>query len=502
MSQEIKKSRLFLVLGDQLFPKEYFRTHSGDCQFFMAEDYGLCTHFKYHKHKLILFLTAMRNWYDEGIKEGFNISYTNLSLESKTQSYFQTLEQYIDHNPGFKSLEIYEVDDRFFEQALRDFAAQKNLNLHFHSSPKFLYSREDFQEYLGRVKKPFLKTYYEGQRKAHSILVDEAKQPYGGKWSFDEDNRKKLPARHNGPLPLAFLGTENLKEIQKLVDTLFPNHPGKVQTFNWATNRQQASEVLNHFLEDKFENFGPFEDAFEADEVFLYHSTLSPYLNMGLITPQEVLEAVLQFAEERNIHYPSLEGFVRQLMGWREFIRGMDQNFDFQQNFFGFRRKMKDCWYTGKTGIPPLDDSIQKLNHHAYTHHIERLMIQGNLMLLCELDPQEVYRWFMEMYIDSADWVMGPNVMGMSQFAVGGLFATKPYIAGSNYLRKMSHYPKGDWCDIMDGLYWRFIERQRETFAKNHRMGMMLATLNKMNPERKERIFTAAENWIESVSFD
>ena len=191
---------------------------------------------------------------------------------------------------------------------------------------------------------------------------------------------------------------------------------------------------------------------------------------------------------------------MRQIMGWREFLRGIYHYYDLEENYFNHQRKLTKAWYEGTTGIPPLDDTIKKAQQYGYTHHIERLMVAGNLMLMSGLHPQEVYRWFMEMYVDSADWVMAPNVFGMSQFAEGGIFATKPYISGSNYLKKMSDYGQGDWCDIVDGLYWGFIDRHRETFAKNQRMGMMLATLKRMNPEKKERIFKAAEAWIQKVT--
>jgi deoxyribodipyrimidine photolyase-related protein len=219
------------------------------------------------------------------------------------------------------------------------------------------------------------------------------------------------------------------------------------------------------------------------------------------LQPAEVLDAVLANFSPDNSHLPSYEGFVRQLIGWREFIRGMYRNFNFRQNHFGLKRKMNDAWYTATTGIPPIDDAIKKVQSYAYNHHIERLMVLGNAMLLCGLHPDEVNRWFMEMYIDSADWVMEPNVYGMSQYAAGDLFATKPYIAGSNYLRKMSHYPKGDWCDIMDGLYWRFIDQHRPTFANNPRMAFMLKSLDKMDLAKRDRIFKAAADWQEKVSF-
>jgi deoxyribodipyrimidine photolyase-related protein len=219
---------------------------------------------------------------------------------------------------------------------------------------------------------------------------------------------------------------------------------------------------------------------------------------MGLITPKELMDQALDYADKNNVHFPSVEGFVRQVIGWREFMRGIYHECDekLNVNYFDHSRKMKSCWYDGNTGIPPLDDSIVKADTFGYTHHIERLMILGNIMLLCEIDPKEVYKWFMEMFVDSSDWVMAPNVYGMSQFSDGGIFATKPYIGGANYIRKMSHYPKGEWEDVVNGLYWRFIDSNQETFAKNPRMSMMVSTLKKMDSVKKKRLFKAADNFI------
>lgn len=494
---------LHLILGDCLFPDHSSLLESKEgSHILMIEDYGLCTHYRYHKHKLVFFLSAMRQ-HAQSLEEKHQVHYFRLEDENQTldqRDFESKLDAHLDAQPNIKKLRSYEVDDRFFEDCLKNWAHQRSIEIEWILSPKFLFNQADFQEYLEQSKRPFLKTYYERQRKALGVLVDENNQPEGGQWSYDQDNRKKLPKKISLPNALAFSESPVLKEVKEMVNRHFGDHPGKTEEFRWASNREEALAVLEQFVSEKLELFGPYEDAFEAEYKFLFHSTLSPYLNIGLLTPEEVLEQVLDQYKKHHSHLPSVEGFVRQLIGWREFIRGMYRNFDFEKNHFQLQRKLSEHWYEGTTGIPPLDDCIKKVNQEAYNHHIERLMVIGNLMLLCEIDPQEVYRWFMEMYIDSADWVMAPNVLGMSQFADGGSFATKPYIAGSNYLRKMSHYPKGDWCDIVDGLYWRFIDQHRDTFAKNHRMGMMLGTLNKMNPERKSHIFAQAENFLNKVT--
>ena len=259
-----------------------------------------------------------------------------------------------------------------------------------------------------------------------------------------------------------------------------------------------------HFIKNKFKNFGSYEDAILIEDNFLFHSALSPSLNLGLITPKEIITRVLTYTDVNEIPLNSVEGFIRQIIGWREFIRGVYQVKGDQQeksNFFNFSNKINNTWYSGTTGIPPLDDAINFSNLFGYTHHINRLMIISNLMTLSEIDPKEVYKWFMEMYVDSSDWVMVPNVYGMGTYADGGIFSTKPYICGSNYILKMSNYKKGEWCDVVDGLYWKFIEDNLHFFQKNPRLSLMSKALEKLNKNRKKMIFERAEEFIQRNTY-
>jgi deoxyribodipyrimidine photolyase-related protein len=223
-------------------------------------------------------------------------------------------------------------------------------------------------------------------------------------------------------------------------------------------------------------------------------------MNIGLLTPSEVISSSLDFYDRKNLPYQSLEGFVRQIIGWREFVRGVYNTENLRGNFFDNRRKLTDKWYLGKTGIPPLDTVIKRVIENAYAHHIERLMVISNMMLLTEINPNEVYRWFMELFVDSSDWVMEPNVYGMGQFADGGTFATKPYISGSSYILKMSDFERGEWCDIWDGLYWRFVNKNRDFFLKNQRMSMMVRMFDKIDKDRKRKITNLAENFINDTT--
>ncbi|MEM9832194.1 MAG: cryptochrome/photolyase family protein [Bacteroidota bacterium] len=493
--------RLAIILGNCLFPDLDTLEPDKHTLFFMAEDTGLCTHFKYHKHKLMLFLSAMRSYHD-ALQEKYPTNYWKLSEDNQSLTYEDKLEETLDNYARIEEIVMFTIEDKFFAERMEQFCQQHNLKLSIIDSPGFYSSIGDFQEYLDSSKRPFMQYFYTGQRKKFNLLVNEQQEPLRGKWSFDEENRKKLPKDITIPSQPASEWTEHTQDVAQLVDELFPDHPGNSQNFWLATTRRQARYRLKDFLESRFADFGPYEDAIDSERNFLFHSVLSPYMNLGLITAQEVINSALEYAEQNDVHYPSVEGFVRQIVGWREFMRGMYHTHDLRGNFFDNQRKLKDCWYDGTTGIPPLDDSIKRVVEHGYTHHIERLMVLGNIMLLTEVHPDEVYRWFMEMFVDSSDWVMETNVYGMSQFADGGTFATKPYIGGSNYISKMSDYRKSkDWADTVDGLYWSFIDRHRNVFAENQRMSMMIATLDRMNDERKEHIFKEAEDFRERTTF-
>jgi deoxyribodipyrimidine photolyase-related protein len=234
----------------------------------------------------------------------------------------------------------------------------------------------------------------------------------------------------------------------------------------------------------------------------MFHSLLTPALNIGLINPNEIVERALSHAENHEIPLNSLEGFIRQIIGWREFLNGIYRHRGVEirnGNHWNHRRRMPASFYDASTGIPPVDDAIRNALDHGYCHHIERLMVLGNFMLLCRIKPDEIYRWFMEMFIDAYDWVMVPNVYGMSQFADGGTFTTKPYLSGSNYIRKMSDYPKGEWCETWDGLYWSFIGDHLDFFSGNHRLSMMARSWEKMEPAKQEAHRENAGNFIRSL---
>jgi len=343
--------------------------------------------------------------------------------------------------------------------------------------------------------------FYIAQRKRLKILV-EGDKPIGGKWSFDPENRKKIPKSVKVPKRPSFKPNPYTEESKKFVEKHFPENPGSTDEFVYPVTHEESERWLKTFLREKLNYFGNYQDAILKEEPFLFHSVLTPMLNIGLLTPDQIIKETLAYAEENSVSLNSLEGFIRQIIGWREFIRGvylLKGEEERTANFFQHKRKLPDSFYTGTTGLDPVDTVIHRLKKYAYAHHIERLMVLGNIMLLCEIDPDEVYRWFMELFIDAYDWVMGPNVYGMSQHADGGLITTKPYISSSNYIRKMSDFSEGKWCRIWDGLYWRFIYQHRDFFNKNPRMKVMINQIDRMGRERMKQHLAIANRFLERL---
>lgn len=488
---------LLVILGNQLFPPNCLDAFRG-ATVFMAEDVGLCTRDRHHQQKIVLFLAAMRHYADELEQLGFVVDYRRLDTDGD-QPYENKLLQAIERC-GADCLVHFEIEDKFMEQRIIALADDAEIRRQELSSPMFSCSREDFAAYVARDARLLMANFYKHQRKRLGILVDDDGDPIGGQWSFDEENRKKLPARVDVPEISRPSADGHVSRVIDLVSERFNDHPGDATQFWWPTTRTQALTWLERFLTERLDLFGPYEDAMTTRSATVFHSVLSPMMNLGVITPEEIIERTLAFANSHDVALSSLEGFVRQLIGWREFVRGIYQNFSEQQessNFFAHERELTDHWYEATTGILPLDDTINTALDLGWTHHIPRLMVIGNMMTLCEINPTTAHRWFMEMYVDSSDWVMGPNVYGMGIFSDGGVFASKPYICGSNYMLKMSDFKKGDWCDVVDGLYWRFVDKHREFFDSNPRVAFMTRNLARLKTERRDRIFAAAEGFLQ-----
>ncbi len=486
--------KLFVILGNQLFNPKYLSDYK-DHSFFMAEDYELCTFEKHHKLKILLFLSSMRSFKDELKSKNFNVIYKDINKDFKL-SYEKKLEKTIKEKK-IKEISFFEIEDKFFEKRILNLSRKNALKINQVKSPMFLMDRKEFKNYLSKNKRPFMANFYKIVRTKMNLLMNKNGSPKGNKWSFDEDNRKKLPNDIKIPKISVIKETKDTASLKKFINSNFKDHPGKTDKFWFPTTRKDTNKWLDEFLKERIKLFGDYEDAVTDRSNIVFHSALSPLINLGLITPEEIVEKLRKI--ENRVPINSLEGYIRQIIGWREFMRGIYQNYDerlSKTNFFNHKRKMKKSWYDGNTGLDPLDHAINNAKNYGWSHHIERLMILANIMNLCEINPKQVYKWFMEMFVDSSDWVMAPNVYGMGLFSDGGIFATKPYICGSSYFLKMMHFKKGPWCDVMDGLYWKFIDRHKKFFLKNPRLAMMVRISEKMNKERKLKIFRAANNFV------
>ncbi|MBW6492235.1 MAG: cryptochrome/photolyase family protein [Lentimicrobium sp.] len=485
-----------------VFPHQLFENNlclSKDRKVVLVEEFLFFNQYRFHKQKLVFHRASMK-FYEEFLqKKSFEVEYIYAQHElSDIRKLIPKIRK-----EGVSQIFYTDVVDYWLDKRLQKSAEENRIELTRFDSPTFLNTKQDLNEWFGNRKKYFHNDFYIHQRKLHQILLDVAGKPVGGKWSFDTENRVKYPKTERPPV--IYFPQENkfLREARNSISENYPENYGSIDAgFVYPTTFNEALTWLDQFLEKRFYDFGKYEDAIVRQENILNHSLLSPLLNIGLLTPKQVLEVTFNFASQNEIPLNSLEGFVRQIIGWREFVRGVYEwkgSEERTRNFWGFERKIPESFWTGKTGIEPIDETIQKVLETSYAHHIERLMVLGNFMVLCEFDPDEVHRWFMEMFIDAYDWVMVPNVYGMSQFADGGLMATKPYISGSNYLMKMSDFEKGDWQKIWDALFWRFLHVHRDFFSKNPRLNMLVRTFDKMNAEKREAHLKTAEDFLESL---
>ncbi len=444
------------------------------------------TQFKFHKQKLILHRASMQAYAHYLKEQGKQVDYIPFHRYKNTSELLGVLKL-----EGIAELRVYEPSDFLLRKALDKAMVRSLLHIEFLDSPLFLNSLSEIKTSL---KKPyFMASFYREERIKRGILLTPEGKPEGGKWSFDAENRKKLPKGTPVPAPKRFGQNQWVEEAKTYVKQHFADNPGEAESFAYPVTFKESEEAFADFLERRFFAFGDYEDALHPAYDYLFHSVLTPYLNIGLITPVEVVKKALDFASAHSIPLNTLEGFIRQVIGWREFMRGIYELEGVKQrnsNFFAFQANLDERFYSGTTSMLPLDDVIKKVQRTAYAHHIERLMVVGNYFLLRETDPHEVYRWFMELFIDAYDWVMVPNVYGMSQYADGGLITTKPYFSGSNYLLKMSPYAKAAWSEKWDDLYWRHMLVYGHRYTKNPRMGMMLNLANKLADERKKALLS------------
>ena len=484
-----------------IFPHQLFLNSpllENENEIYLIEECLFFKQYKFHKQKIAFHRASMKAYqiYLQDLNRTVHYIDSDHVLSDIRQFHKEIKRENIE------TIHLIEPTDDWLEK--RTASLSDCCKIKTYTNPQFLNSEEDLGGFFRKEKSSFFQTtFYKQQRKKLGILIDEEENPVGGKWTFDYENRKKYP-KNKLPPPVSFpKSSEIWDEAIQYTMNRFSENPGSINKERlYPITHKEASDWHEQFLEYRFYDFGIYEDAIVKESSILNHSILSPLLNVGLILPTEVLNRTLTFADKEDIPINSTEGFVRQIIGWREFIRGMyvcKGSYSRTRNFWGFKGKIPKSFYDGTTGIDPIDQTIKKVLQTGYCNHIERLMILGNFMLLCEFDPDEVYRWFMELFIDAYDWVMVPNVYGMTLFADGGTFATKPYIGGSNYIKKMSNYPKGEWEEIWDGMFWRFVMKHQGFFRTNPRTSMLFHSLNKMSDEKRENHLENAQRFINST---
>lgn len=465
-----------------LFPHQLFEANlplARGKRVYLVEDALFFRQYAFHQQKLVLHRATMKHHAAWLAGYGVPVTYLDSAVVPDMASALQAVAASQPDTVHY----LDPVDDWLGRRLLRE-ARRAGVRVQEHPTPMFLTSMESLPERFPSGKRFHMASFYQEQRRTFDVLMEGGK-PVGGRWSFDTENRRRLPKGLVPPPPPWAAPDAVVREAMACVEQHFGGNPGRATDFAYPVTRDGARGWLRDFIANRLVPFGDYEDAIAADGTVLFHSVLTPFLNIGLLTPREVLDAALGAP---GVPLNSLEGFVRQILGWREFmraayvLRGRTQR---SRNFWQHDRELPAAFWTATTGIEPVDVVIRRVLRHAYAHHIERLMVLANFMNLCGFRPDDVYRWFMELFIDAYDWVMVPNVYGMALHADGGLITTKPYVSGSNYILKMSDFRRGPWAEVWDGLFWQFIARHRSFFDANPRVGPMVRLLDRMAPERR-----------------
>lgn len=455
----------------------------------------------YHKNKLVLIFSAMRHFCDELRHQGYRVDYRQ--VESFQEGWDQHKQAY---QPSEVMLHL--PTDWMMRQLLlkwRNKQKTEGLTVSFLEEPFFLVKAHDWTTLLPANKTWKLDSVYRKLRKQFLILMENEK-PIGGKWSYDSENRKPPKQGLSFVEPLFFSPDEQTKEVIDYVNKAFSENPGTTDQFNLPVTRQEASEALSHFIQMRLATFGDYQDAMLEGEPYMSHSLISSALNIGLLTPLEVIHQAEEAFHNGWASIAATEGFIRQILGWREYVRGiylraMPEYKDV--NFFHHERKLPQLYWDGNTKMNCLHQTVTEVVTYGYSHHIQRLMVLGNFANLAQVNPQDVSNWFNTMYTDAHDWVVLPNVLGMALYADGGSMSTKPYISSGQYINKMSNYCKGCHYDVKqrvgeyacpyNALYWHFLMTHEEVLSINPRMRMMYTLLDKMSSEEKLKISNQAK---------
>jgi deoxyribodipyrimidine photolyase-related protein len=507
---------LRLILGDQLNIKHsWFEEVNEENTYLLMEMQQETNYVVHHIQKVVAFFAAMREFAETLKEQGHQVSYLKLDDKENTGDLKENLLQLIEKGK-FERFEYLLPDEYRLDQQLREIGESLKIETSFADTEHFYTSREEMQNFFEKKKAKswLMESFYRMMRKKHQIMLTGDEKPEGGKWNYDHSNRKKLPKNHKPTPPKLF--QHQVESIEKMLTKEKVKTIGKLdaKNFPWPINREESLELFDYFLEECLPLFGDFQDAMAEDEWSIYHSRISFAMNSKMIGPKEVIDKTIKYwrKHEDKIDISQVEGFVRQILGWREYMRGIYwakmPEYE-KENQLDHQRKLPDWYWNGNTKMNCLKQSIDQSLDYAYAHHIQRLMVTGNFALLAGIKPEEVDAWYLGIYIDAIQWVELPNTRGMSQFADGGLIATKPYVSSANYIDKMSnycgncHYSKskktGDKACPFNSLYWNFIDQHLEKWSKNQRMSMMVANWKKQDPEKKAKVLEQAEKYLENL---
>jgi deoxyribodipyrimidine photolyase-related protein len=503
---------LRLILADQL---SHSLASLQDCDLdndwvLIAEVREEASYVKHHKKKIAFLFSAMRHFAEELRGQGHNLHYTLYNDEDNQSSLFGEVERVCKQKNINKVVLTYPGEYRVLTD-MQSWQKKLKIPVEIRQDDRFLSSLDEFATWAHERKQLRMEFFYREMRKKWHFLMDGDK-PVGDKWNFDSSNRKALPKGMSPPLPSKFEPDAITRDILTLVAENFSDHFGKLEDFHFATTRDQALVVLHEFVAQRLIHFGDYQDAMVQGEPWMYHSHIGFYLNCGLLTPKEVIEQAENAYRNGDAPLNAVEGFIRQVLGWREYVRGLYwlKMPDYKsENFLEATRSLPKFYWDANTKMNCLHQCVKETSENAYAHHIQRLMVLGNFALLAGLHPDEVNEWFLIVYADAYEWVEMPNVSGMILFADGGLLASKPYAASGSYINKMSNYCKschykvkeknGPQACPFNYLYWDFLDRNQEKLGKNPRLGMPYRTLSKMSDEKRQAIQSDARIFFKAL---
>jgi len=474
----------------------------------MMEAKDELTNVPHHPKKIAFLLSAMRHFSKELQKKGYAVDYIKWTDKESLGSLSKTLEGYLKDHSFDEVLAVQPAEWRI----LQDLKSVKGAPITILEDNRFFCSMERFRKWAGGKKTLLMEHFYRMLRKEEDILLDQSGDPEGGEWNFDKENRKPLKDKVDPPRPMQFTPDKITKETIKEVQNHFSDHFGTINTFWFGVTASEARRALAHFIRTALPKFGDYQDAMVDGEPFLFHSILSQYLNAGLLLPREVCEAVEKAYREEGVPVNCAEGFLRQVLGWREYVRGVywtRMPKYAELNALKAERPLPKLYWGGETEMNCMRQVVKQTEEEAHSHHIQRLMVTGNFALIAGLDPKEVCEWYLSVYADAYDWVELPNTLGMALFGDGGILGTKPYAASGSYINRMSNFCKGckftvkkrtgeDACPF-NFLYWDFLMRHEKRFRKNQRMKMVLSHIDKMEEKEKKEIKEQAKTFLEGL---